>query len=70
VAEAGVEQRRVTSKCGNDLQQSPDSGPAPNLTLEANSDPFDPELAAVVDTWPTLSAGVRRQILELTKSNR
>jgi hypothetical protein len=70
VAEAGVEQRRITPKCGNDLQQTLDSSLAPSLALGANLDQIDQELAEVIAAWPILSETDRSNILGIIRSPR
>jgi hypothetical protein len=46
----------------------PDSGGAECGALGAQNAPSDPDLAAVVDAWPTLPEAVRTAILAMVKA--
>jgi hypothetical protein len=45
----------------------PTSGGAESGAVDADSDPIDADLAAVVRAWPTMPEQVRRAILALTE---
>jgi len=70
LAEAGVEQNRVASKCGNVVQLSPDSGLAPSLAYSAKTVSIDADLALVIASWPTLPEAARRKIVKAVELGR
>jgi len=50
------------------LRQSPKQGEAESEAVCRNSAPFDPELAAVVEAWPTLPEPIKAGILAMVQA--
>ena len=67
LAEAGPE-LDSTTPCGQgDLGKSPNPRAAKSGAVDAREAPLDPDLAVVIDAWPTLPEKVKAKVLAMVK---
>jgi hypothetical protein len=52
----------------NDLGNSTNESGAKSGALGAESTPIDPDLATIIDAWPTLPEAVRQQVVGFVKA--
>ena len=64
----GLELPAAIAQNTNDLGNQPSSGAAKSGAVSAASAPSDPDLARLIDAWPTLPGPVRRAVLALVNS--
>ena len=70
MAEAGLEPDSVTPCGQRDLGKSPGPRAAKSGAVDARELPLDPDLAVVVEVWPTLPEATRQAVLRIVREAR
>ena len=68
VPPAGLEPSDVTSSENKDLRQTPKQRAAKSAAVGDDLPPIDPELASVIEAWPTLSPAIREAVLAMLRA--
>ena len=68
VPPAGIEPSDVTSSEKTDLRQTPNQRAAKSAAVGDDLPPLDPELAQVIEAWPTLPPAIREAILAMLRA--
>jgi len=66
----GFEPDSVTSQQDSTLGQIANNSAAKSDAVVANSTPIDPNLASLIDVWPSLLPQIRRAILALVENDQ
>jgi len=66
----GVEADSVTDSDSIDLQQSSNEGAAESGAVGPDSCHIDSRLQEIIDAWPSLSADLKAEIMELIHQSR
>ena len=65
----GLEPSDVTSSEKKDLRQTPNQRAAKSAAVGDDLPPLDPELAQVIEAWPTLPPAIREAILAMLRAS-
>jgi len=68
VVPTGFEPGDVTPSESTDLRQTPNQRAAECAAVGDDSSPIDPELAQVIEAWPTLPPAIREAILAMLRA--
>jgi len=68
VGVTGLEPNSASPSSANDLKKSAPAGGAKSGALGSQSGPIAPDLALVIDAWPTLPEAARRQVLGIVRT--
>jgi len=68
VVPTGFEPGDVTHREPEDLRQTPNQRAAECAAVGDDSSPIDPELAYMIEIWPTLPPAIREAILTMLRA--